>query len=142
MPKKRNAAEDNKDESADAATIGAADSAAPEKGSGAAAVGKKKYTPAADPFQFAHDNLAGVRLLESRQYREMQLAFAEKPSQQVIDKVKELGFRWNNEEKLWALKLNPSTANQDRVDGQRAFREIANMMRDERGMERSAGVER
>lgn len=142
IPRKRNPGDENADaeESAAAATI---DTPEPEvDGSPAAGAGKKQYTPTADPFQFAHDNLAGVRLLESRKHREMQLAFKEKPSKQVIDKAKEFGFRWNNQEKLWALRLNASTANQDRIDGQRAFREIVDMIRDERGIERSPGIER
>jgi hypothetical protein len=140
MSKRRNLGNDNADESASTAMLDT-----PEAGpdaSVAEVVGKKSYTPAPDPFQFAHDNLAGVRLLESRKYREMQIAFDEKPSPQVIDKAKECGFRWNNQEKLWALKLNPSTANRDRVEGQRAYREIADMIRAERGHEPTTGIGR
>src|ERR1700681_2654659 len=63
-------------------------------------VGQKKRVSAPDPFGIATDNLAGVRLFESRQDRQMALKFGEgrfedKPSQAVIDKLKEAGYRWN-----------------------------------------------
>src|SRR5437899_1540157 len=56
-------------------------------------VGQKKWVPAPDPFGIAKDNLAGVRLFESKQDRQMAIMFGEgrpedKPSQAVIDKVK------------------------------------------------------
>jgi hypothetical protein len=110
---------------------------AKEEGMGAhaAAVEKKQYPPVTDPFQLAHDNLAGARLLESRKRYEMLLAFEEKPTPEVLDKVKEHGFRWNNQEKLWTLKIGRDTANQDRMNGQRAYRAVADMIRAERGHE-------
>ena len=54
---------------------------------------------ALDPFGIAIDNLAGVRLFESKRDRQMAIKFGEgrpedKPSQPVIDKMKETGFRW------------------------------------------------
>ena len=53
-------------------------------------VGQKKRVSAADPFGIAKDNLAGVRLFESKQDRQMAIKFGEgrpedKPSQAVID---------------------------------------------------------
>ena len=53
-------------------------------------VGQKKYVPAPDPFGLAVDNVAGVRLFESKQDRQMAIKFGEgryedKPSQAVID---------------------------------------------------------
>src|SRR6201993_2140244 len=61
-------------------------------------VGQRKRIPAADPFGIAHDNIAGVRLFESRQDRQMAIKFGDgsaeaKPSQAVIDKMKEAGYR-------------------------------------------------
>ena len=66
----------------------------------AARVGQRKWVPAPDPFGIATDNLAGVRLFESKRDRQMAIKFGEgrpedKPSQAVIDKLKEAGYRWN-----------------------------------------------
>src|ERR1022692_286460 len=63
-------------------------------------VGQKKYVPAPDPFGLAVDNVAGVRLFESKQDRQMAIKFGEgrfedKPSQAVIDTMKQAGYRWN-----------------------------------------------
>ena len=63
-------------------------------------VGQRKWAPAPDPFGIATDYLAGVRLFESKQDRQMAIKFGEgrpedKPSQAVIDTMKEAGYRWN-----------------------------------------------
>lgn len=102
-------------------------------------VGKKEYTPAPDPFGIASDYVAGVRLSESRRFRKMLLAFDEKPSQAVIDKLKESGFRWEPTEKVWTRELrdNPMTV---RIEADRAFNEVSKMIRTERNIEHSAGV--
>ena len=63
-------------------------------------VGQRKWTPAPDPFGIATDYQAGVSLFESKRDRRMAIKFGEgrpedKPSQAVIDKMKEAGYRWN-----------------------------------------------
>src|SRR5689334_23166527 len=55
----------------------------------------QKQPPAPDPFGIAKDNDAGVRFLDDKERRQVVLKFVDKPSQAVIDKVKEAGFRWN-----------------------------------------------
>ncbi|MGA2497686.1 MAG: hypothetical protein ABSH20_08080, partial [Tepidisphaeraceae bacterium] len=81
-------------------TTAVAEPPAPEtNGSGqsfADRVGQKKWIPAPDPFEIATDRLAGVRLFESRQDRQMAIKFGQgrpedKPSQAVIDTMKEAG---------------------------------------------------
>src|SRR5438128_12410954 len=84
--------------------------AAPDKQSFAERVGQKKTVSAPDPFGIAADYAAGVRLLESRYDRQVAIKFGEgrpedKPSQAVIDKLKEAGFRWNPQHKIWAYPL-------------------------------------
>lgn len=64
-------------------------------------VGQKKGTGIPDPFGIAGDYLAGVRLFESRRDHQMALKFNEKPSQAVIDKLKEAGYRWNPVDMIW-----------------------------------------
>src|ERR1700677_975820 len=58
----------------------------------------QKQRPIPDPFGIATDNVAGVRLFESRQDQQMAIKFGDgspedKPSQAVIDKMKDAGFK-------------------------------------------------
>ena len=59
----------------------------------ASRVGSRKGAFAPDPFAIATDNLAGVRLFESKRDRQMAIKFDDKPSQAVIDKLKEAGLQ-------------------------------------------------
>jgi hypothetical protein len=103
-------------------------------------VGQKKRIVTADPFGIAHDNIAGVRLFESRQDRQMALKFGEgrpedKPSQAVIDKLKEEGWRWNPADKIWALPVWPASAMTTRINAERLYQDIVSMIRQEKGAE-------
>ena len=63
-------------------------------------VGQKKWVPAADPFGIAGDYEAGIRLFESKRDRQMAIKFDDKPSQPVIDKLKQAGYHWNPADKV------------------------------------------
>ena len=111
----------------------------------AEAVGKKNSKPQPDPFGIATDNLAGVRLFESRRDRQMAIKFGDgkledKPPQAVIDKLKENGYRWNAQEKIWARPVRPDSAMTTRIDAERLFQEVSKMIRQERGLESGQGI--
>ena len=101
---------------------------------------KKQFTPAPDPFGIHSDYLAGIHLRESRKYRQIQIVFDEKPSQAIIDKIKESGYRWNREDEMWTRQMNQDNAMQTRVDADRLFKEVAKMIRADRGIGESQGV--
>ena len=114
--------------------------AKPEGQSFAERVGQKKWTPAPDPFGIAKDKLAGVRLFESRQDRQMAIKFGEgrpedKPSQDVIDKMKEAGYRWNPGDRVWTHPVTPETALSVRIDAEKLYQEVRQMIRQEKGIE-------
>src|ERR1700730_1493709 len=114
--------------------------AKPEGQSFADRVGQRKWVSAPDPFGIAKDNLAGVRLFESRQDRQMAIKFGEgrpedKPSQAVIDKMKEAGFRWNPANKIWAHPVRSDSALGTRIDAERLYQEVRQMIRQEKGIE-------
>lgn len=94
---------------------------------------QKKPTP--DPFGIATDYAAGVRLLESRKYRQVQIAFEDKPGQAVIDAVKAAGFKWNGPDRVWTKQLGQQPA-QVRVDAERVFEEACRLIREEKGISR------
>jgi hypothetical protein len=103
-------------------------------------VGQKKWTPAPDPFGIAKDNLAGVRLFESKQDRQMAIKFGEgrpedKPSQAVLDKMKEAGYRWNPADRVWTHPVTPDSAMSIRIDAEHLYQEVRQMIRQEKGIE-------
>lgn len=103
-------------------------------------VGQRKRPAAADPFGIATDALAGVRLFESRQDRQMAIKFGEgrpedKPSQAVIDKLKDAGYHWNPLHKIWAHPVRSDSAMRTRIDAERLYQEVRTMIRQEKGIE-------
>jgi hypothetical protein len=103
-------------------------------------VGQRKSPIAPDPFGIAGDYQAGVRLFESRQDHQMALKFDEKPSQAVIDKLKEAGFRWNPTDRIWAHPVWPASAMSTRIKAERLYQEVRQMIRDEKGIDSSPEI--
>jgi hypothetical protein len=103
-------------------------------------VGRKQSVSIADPFVVAVDTAAGVRLFDSKRDRQVAIKFGDgrpedKPSQAVIDKLKEAGFRWNRNHKIWARALTPESSMSTRIEAERLYREIRGMIRQEKGSE-------
>ena len=88
-----------------------------------------------DPFGIASDLAAGVRLFESRQDRLMAIKFDEKPSQEVIDKLKDSGFRWNPSDKVWVHPVRIESARATRIEAERLYQEVRQMIRRDKGIE-------
>ena len=114
--------------------------ASPDKPSFAERVGQRKWVSHADPFGIAKDNLAGVRLFESKRDRQMAIKFGEgrpedKPSQRVIDKMKEAGFRWNPADRIWAHPVLPASAMTTRIEAKRLYDGVCQMIRQEKSIE-------
>jgi len=103
-------------------------------------VGQKKWVSAPDPFGIATDYVAGVRLLESKQDRQMAIKFGngrpeDKPSQAVIDTMKEAGYRWNPSDRIWAHPVRPESAMGTRIDAERLYQDVCKMIRLDKGIE-------
>ncbi len=93
----------------------------------------RRYAP--DPFAIAGDYQAGVKLLESRRFRRSEIEFVEgKPSPSVIDKLKEDGFRWSPQEKLWIHPIGTRDAMATRVEAERTYKAIVELIREEKGL--------
>jgi hypothetical protein len=98
-------------------------------------VGQRKRVSTADPYGIAGDYLAGVRLFESKQDRQMALKFEEKPSQAVIDKLKDAGYHWNPVDKIWAHPVRPDSAMSTRIEAERLYQEVRQIIRADRGID-------
>ena len=103
-------------------------------------VGQKKGNVLPDPFGIAGDYQAGVRLFESRRDHQMAIKFDEKPSQEVINKLKEAGYRWNPADMIWAQPVWPATAMTTRIKAERLFQEGSQMIRQEKGIDPSQEI--
>ena len=101
---------------------------------------KKPFTTTADPFGIASDNVAGVRLFESRQVRVMSIKFDEKPGPAILDKMKDAGYRWNPRDKIWVHPVRPDAARTTRIDAERLYQEVSGMLRQEKGIESSQEI--
>jgi hypothetical protein len=112
-----------------------ASEAGADKPSFAERVGQKKRVSVADPFGIAGDHLAGVRLFESKQDRQMALKFEDKPSQAVIDKLKDAGYHWNPVDKIWAHPVRQDSAMSTRIEAERLYQEVRQMIRADRGID-------
>ena len=104
-------------------------------------VGQRKWQAPPDPFGIANDNLAGVRLFESREDGQMAIKFGsgspeDKPSQAVIDKMKEAGYRWNPAHKVWTHPVRAESALGTRIDAEKLYQEVRQMIRGEKGIDR------
>jgi hypothetical protein len=106
---------------------------------------KKEWVPAPDPFPFATDKLAGVRVFYSTRDRQVAIKFGDgspeqKPSQAVIDKMKESGWRWKPADRIWAKPYGPESAMTTRIDAEKLYQEVRQMIRAERGIDSGAEV--
>jgi hypothetical protein len=118
---------------------GAAEQPAAEGQGFADQVGQKQRPPIPDPFGIATDAVAGVRLFESKQDHQMAIKFGDgspedKPSQEVIDKMKEAGFKWKPADRIWALPVRAESAVGARIDAEHLFQEVSQMIREEKGI--------
>jgi len=114
--------------------------AKPDGQSFAEKVGQRKWSPAPDPFGIAQDNLAGVRLFESKRDRQVAIKFGDgrpedKPSQAVLDLLKEGGYRWDPVNRIWAHALYPETAMSTRIEAEWLYQEVRQILRQEKGIE-------
>lgn len=89
-----------------------------------------------NPFGFRQDAVAGVRLLEDRRFKQVQLKFADKPSDAVRQAVREAGFRWLQEAGVWAKQIDRERGWQTRAEAEEVFGRVAALIREEKGLTR------
>lgn len=93
-----------------------------------------------DPFGIASDYAAGVHLFENRQDRLMVIKFDEKPGPEVLDRLKDSGFRWNPRDKVWVSPIRPDSARAIRIEAERTYQAVSSMVRKEKGIESSPEI--
>ncbi len=93
-----------------------------------------------DPFGIAGDYEAGVRLFENRRERLMVIKFDKKPSPVVLDRMKDAGFRWNPRDQVWVQPIHPENARRVRIEAERTYQDVRQMIRQERGLGESPEI--
>lgn len=102
-------------------------------------------------FGVRHDNEAGVELSmytdKEKKIYEVHLKFRDgKPSEEVRRHMKENGFRWQpavpqgghfNVAGAWVHPIGYKTQSQDRLQGDRVYQKVVDMIREEKGIERA-----
>jgi hypothetical protein len=96
---------------------------------------QRRWGIASDPFGIAGDTATGVRLFEYRKDRQMGIKFEEKPAQAILDRLKEAGYRWNPKDMLWVRPFEAETARTSRIEAERLYQEVRDMIRQEKGIE-------
>jgi hypothetical protein len=97
--------------------------------------GKRNRVTVPDPFGIATDLLAGVRLFESKHDGQMAISFDEKPSEAVLEMIKDAGYRWKPAQKVWAHPVKRESAMSTRIEAEQLYQEVRHLIRHEKGME-------
>lgn len=101
---------------------------------------KKPENRIPDPFGIASDYAAGVHLFENRQDRLMVIKFDEKPNPEVLNHLKDSGFRWNPRDKVWVSPIRTDNARAIRIEAERTYQAVSSMIRQEKGIESSPEI--
>ena len=85
-------------------------------------------------FGLRADHEVGVGLLEDKRFKQMQIRFAEKPSDEVRRVVREAGFQWRSQEEAWAKRIDPDKGWRTRAEAEALYDRVTVMIRAERGL--------
>lgn len=96
---------------------------------------QRGWNVGSDPFGIAGDYVVGVRLFEKRRDRQMAIKFEDKPGQDVRDRMKDAGYRWNSRDMMWVKPFEADTAMTTRIEAERLYQEVRDMLRQEKGIE-------
>jgi len=94
-----------------------------------------------NPRSWAGNNAAGVEYLTRKEPYQFLIRFKEKPSQDVIDLMKDNGFRWDRDAQLWARPIAYSTAAQDREIGRRTYGKVVDRLLEQKGIDAGQGCD-
>lgn len=81
----------------------------------------------------------GVELRDRAEPYESQIVFPEQPAQAVLDLIKQQGFHWSRENKLWRRPIEYNTRFQDREVAKRTYDEVNRMLLADKGISPETG---
>jgi hypothetical protein len=101
----------------------------------------EQRTRHADPLPFASitlgesNNAPKMRLFRSQRFQQMALQFDEKPDVKYTEMLREAGYRWRGDDKVWTRQINRTEKWKSHADAERIFSEIGNSIRADKGLE-------
>lgn len=99
----------------------------------------RKYQP--DPLPFASISLSErndgpkMRIFRSQRFQQMALQFDEKPDAKYTEMLRDAGFRWRGDDKVWTRQIPREEKWKSHADAERLFTEIGNSIRADKGLE-------
>ena len=81
------------------------------------------------------DRQAGVRFYFNYERHTGEISFADKPSEEVRSLLKENGYQWKAEAKVWSIPIRFESREQDRLHAKKIFHQVAELIRMEKGIE-------
>lgn len=146
MPRKRTLAQEQEQSLESQQASGAAPSPAQEE--------RGEQVSPLRPWK--HDNVAGIERLNyidaGKEIFEFWIRFRDgKPSDKVRQHLKDNGFHWEPDapkgghwpeaDGAWVRPLGLATKSQDRLHGERVFEKVAEMIREEKGIDAGQGYD-
>jgi hypothetical protein len=120
----------------------------PPSGGETAGEGAKARVTLPDPrelemIRLGPDNSSpSMRLYRSNRSQLMAMHFDEKPAEQYTQQLREAGWRWRQDDKVWAKKFDRDRRWATQADAEKLFRDIGNAIRADLGLEPTLAVGR
>ncbi len=89
------------------------------------------------PFSIAHNNQAGVQLLKSERFKQVQLAFRSPITGEIEGKLAAAGWKYRPEERVYTKQYGDSGAGVSMFEAKRFYDELVEKLLDEKGISRS-----
>ncbi len=80
------------------------------------------------------DRQAGVRFHFNYGRHTGEISFDEKPSEEVRAALKDNGYQWKAEAKVWSFPIRFESREQDRLHAKKVFHQVAELLRMEKGI--------
>ena len=81
-----------------------------------------------------------MRLFRNHRMQQVAITFDEKPGPEVIDQLRDAGFRWRGAERAWTKQLDPQAKWKTQMDAEKLFADLGNQIRESNGREPSSSV--
>jgi hypothetical protein len=90
------------------------------------------------PFAIAHNNQAGVRFLKFGRFKQVQIAFANPPSDDVHNQLMSEGWKFREEENVYTRQYGPQGEAAALIDGKRTYSDLVDHLLAESGQRRAS----
>lgn len=89
-----------------------------------------------DPFGLASVALTDekngpvARLFRNNRFQAMAIQFPEKPAPEIIEQLRDAGFKWRSDDKVWTTQLDPAAKWQTQANAEKLFFKLTSEIRE------------